>query len=400
MKENNTYILQLFSVYIDKTISEHQYKELHQWLNKAPENKQLFLNYLRFYKRSRRIGFVQNIDQEDAWNILLNKVKDPINLKVVSKTSISISKFSYLKLHFLKYAAILIGIIGLTYFFTANFRDSNQNDLVITKEDIILKLDNGKIKVITSNGTEKVLNDKGETVGTQKGNQLNYTNINSSEKLAYNELIVPYGKIFDLVLSDGTKIKLNVGSSIKYPVQFIKGKERKVFLVGEAYFDVTKDTEHPFIVNANDINVRVLGTQFNISSYPEDEQVNTVLVEGAIGLYSKGEKYNTETAIFLKPGFEAVWNKKDRNISINKADISVHTAWIDGKLIFKDLPFKIIRKKLERKYNISIINNNLLLDENTFNAVFDIETIEEVMEVLDRNFGIKYEIKNNQIIIN
>lgn len=85
MKENNTHILQLFSVYIDKTISEHQYNELHQWLNKAPENKQLFLDYLRFYKRSRRIGFVQNIDQENAWNKILNKVKDPINLKVVQK---------------------------------------------------------------------------------------------------------------------------------------------------------------------------------------------------------------------------------------------------------------------------------------------------------------------------
>ncbi|WP_299528010.1 FecR family protein [uncultured Lutibacter sp.] len=373
--------------YLTKSASVADLDLLTEWI-KTPSNKQLFKDFIQTHYT---INYsLNNPDSKKLIEQLLLKIrKDKTILNRFKRNSI------------FKYAAIFIALIGITYFINSNFKQKQENDLVITDNDIILKLDDGKVKIISSDGSEKLVNDKGEVIGIQKGNQLNYSETESDiEKLAFNELTVPNGKIFDLVLSDGTRIKLNAGSSIKYPVKFLEGKDRIVYLNGEAFFDVTKDQKHPFIVNANEINIRVLGTQFNVSSYPEDQQINTVLVEGAVSIYNKEEAYNKNTASLLTSGHKAEWVKNRKSISIEEADTSIYTAWMDGKLIFKDLPFKTIIKKLERRYNVTIENNNELLGEKRYDGTFDIETIEQVLNTLNKHFAIQYTIKNNQIIIN
>jgi hypothetical protein len=373
--------------YLSKSATLSELDILTEWV-KTPENKEKFKSFVKLH-------YIVNysIHNPDS-----DKLINELFIRIRKNRSLFVNK----RLRFvLKYAAIFIGLISLTYFINLNLLNNQENDLVKGEDDIILKLNNGNIKVIANDANENILNEKGEVVGVQQGNKLKYNINTSSNKIVYNELTVPYGKIFDLVLSDGTKVKLNAGTSLKYPVNFVKDKDREVFLLaGEAYFDVTKDEKHPFIVSSNEMNVRVLGTQFCISSYPEDENMNTVLVKGSVSLYKNYEGYSKSTAQLLEPGQKASWNKSNRGIYVNEVDVSLYTAWIEGKLVFKDLPFKVIRKKLERKYNVSISNDNKLLDQNTFNATFDIETIEEVLEILDRNFGIKYEIKENKIVIN
>jgi hypothetical protein len=373
--------------YLSKSATLSELDILTEWV-KTPENKEKFKSFVKLH-------YIVNysIHNPDS-----DKLINELFIRIRKNRSLFVNK----RLRFvLKYAAIFIGLISLTYFINLNLLNNQENDLVKGEDDIILKLNNGNIKVIANDANENILNEKGEVVGVQQGNKLKYNINTSSNEIVYNELTVPYGKIFDLVLSDGTKVKLNAGTSLKYPVNFVKDKDREVFLLaGEAYFDVTKDEKHPFIVSSNEMNVRVLGTQFCISSYPEDENMNTVLVKGSVSLYKNYEGYSKSTAQLLEPGQKASWNKSNRGIYVNEVDVSLYTAWIEGKLVFKDLPFKVIRKKLERKYNVSISNDNKLLDQNTFNATFDIETIEEVLEILDRNFGIKYEIKENKIVIN
>lgn len=175
-------------------------------------------------------------------------------------------------------------------------------------------------------------------------------------------------------------------------------KIEKCFLNGEAFFDVAKES-NPFIVNVNNLNIRVLGTQFNVSCYPEDTVINTVLVEGSVSLFGD-EVYNAETASILNPGFKASWNKTNDDISIDKVDTNIYTGWRKGKLIFKNLQFENIIKKLERHYNVSIVNDNKKLGEQYYNATFDIETIEQVLESFNESYEIKYTIENNKIIIN
>lgn len=299
----------------------------------------------------------------------------------------------------LKYAAAVAIVFGLGYLYTSN-SISEETVPKIPDNVITLKLDNGNIKVITEDGDAKVVDSKGNLVGSQKGTQLIYKKETSVEKLTYNILTVPYGKRFDVILSDGTHVFLNSGTSFRYPVKFLIGKKRMVFLDGEAYFDVAKDVNHPFVVRTDELKVQALGTRFNVSSYHEDEFINTALVEGSVAVYENNQHYNTSTSSLLKPGYKAEWNKGDKRISVKEADVEICTAWLNDKVVFRHMPFKNIIKKLERHYDVVIINQNKQLDDELFTASFDIETIDQVFNTFKESYGMEYSITDNEIIIN
>ena len=372
----------LISKYLLGKATEEEVERIFQWIDASPENKRVFIQF----KKAWAMGAKSDEDNQLAWRELESKLDN--NPK---------PGFS----GFMMYAAILVFLIGIGYFFTQ--QKSNSNLPSIDKNAITLELGNGNIQIITEDGESTIVDKKGKLVGLQKGNVLNYNSVTSdldSSKPIYNELTIPYGKTFKLVLSDGTTIHLNAGSSIKYPVKFIEGTQREVFLKGEAFFDVIKNANHPFVVNVNDLNVRVLGTKFNVSSYPEDRNINTVLVEGSVALHDKDDTYNASTAFLLEPGYKGEWNPDSKETTMSKVDTNEYTSWIEGRMIFRNAPFKIIRKKLERKYNVSIKNNNKILEERTYNAVFDIESIEQVLRTLNEIYSIEYTIDKNEIIIN
>ena len=372
----------LISKYLLGKATEEEVERIFQWIDASPENKRVFIQY----KKAWALGDKSDEDNQLAWRELESKLDNK------PKPGFS---------GFMMYAAILVFLIGIGYFFTQ--QKSNSNLPSIDKNAITLELGNGNIQIITEDGESTIVDKKGKLVGLQKGNVLNYNSVTSdldSSKPIYNELTIPYGKTFKLVLSDGTTIHLNAGSSIKYPVKFIEGTQREVFLKGEAFFDVIKNANHPFVVNVNDLNVRVLGTKFNVSSYPEDRNINTVLVEGSVALHDKDDTYNASTAFLLEPGYKGEWNPDSKETTMSKVDTNEYTSWIEGRMIFRNAPFKIIRKKLERKYNVSIKNNNKILEERTYNAVFDIESIEQVLRTLNEIYSIEYTIDKNEIIIN
>ena len=300
----------------------------------------------------------------------------------------------------IKYAALFVGLLGIAYFYQM-FYLNDSNSLPLSNEnDITLQLENGNIEIITESGDKKVIDKNGEIVGTQSGDKLTYQIDEGLEKLSYNTLKVPNGKTFELELSDGTHIHLNAGTSLKYPINFIKGEDRRIFLEGEAYFDVAKDPNHPFIVSAGALDIRVLGTEFNVSSYTGVEDVNTVLVEGSVAIYKDGDTYNEKSSTHLTPGHIATWSNVDKNISIDEVDTSEYTSWIDGKMIFKRRTFKEIIQVLERHFDIEIVNNYDSLNSQRFLASFDTETIEQILEYFKKTNNFNYEIANNKIIIN
>ncbi|MGW9687138.1 FecR domain-containing protein [Flagellimonas sp. 2504JD1-5] len=294
-------------------------------------------------------------------------------------------------------AAVFLGLLTTGYFYLQN--SSTNTNFAVPENAITLQLENGDIKVINEDGQVEVMDSDGKIVGKQNGKSLKYLDNNAKKELAYNILSVPHGKTFQLQLSDGTIAHLNAGSSIKYPIQFIEGSNRKISVTGEAYLDVAKDPAHPFIVNTNGLNVRVLGTQFNVSAYPEDETTEVVLVEGSVSLYTTEEEYGSDKNVYLKPGFKGSFDKSNSNIDTAEVITSLYTSWIDGKLVFRNMTFKNIMKKLERHYDVTIINNNTDLTHEVFNANFGNEPIEDVLMELKANYGIEYTILNNQIII-
>ena len=324
------------------------------------------------------------------------------------KTKIYFNKKTTFLSVFSKVAAILIVSLSLGYLYISydNNVFSKKESIVSLPTDennIILELDNGNKEIISSDGTRSILNKEGNIVGNQEGTKLNYSNTSKEktvEALVYNQLTIPYGKIFQLVLSDGTNVHLNSGSTLRYPVNFIEGKKRIVYLKGEAFFKVSKDKKHPFVVKTDDMNIRVLGTAFNVSSYPEDYFIKTVLVEGAVDIYSPKNKYKKAKTTSLTPGHRANWKKSNSDVKVKKVDTSIFTAWIDGKIVFEHMNFNNIIKKLERHYNITITNNNTLLAKEKFTARFDTETIEQVLNAFNKNYAFEYTIENNHITIN
>ena len=396
-----TEIKKLFQKFIDNTLTKIEYDTFINIVNDGkyqPYLEELMTSHWAKIKNSK------NLSVHDDLTISNHRFRDILDQVDGSRQGMKfVSTEKRNTLSFYKIAAVLLVLAGLFIVFERNNRSSVTNSVITNTElapnEITLKLGNGNIKVITQNGEHEIIDAKGNIVGTQTGTYLNYSNKVAPQKLVYNELSVPYGKQFNLALSDGTNIKLNAGSWLKYPVQFIKGEKRKIYLKGEAYFDVAKDEEQPFIVNANDINVTVLGTEFNMSYYPEDIDINTVLVEGSVRLYREGHEENTEFSTLLEPGHKAAWNKNKKHMRVEKVDVTLYTAWKSGELLFKKEPFSKITKRLERHFDIVIEDRHNLLKKQVYSASFRDESIEEILEAFKEDTPFYFTREKDKIII-
>lgn len=267
-------------------------------------------------------------------------------------------------------------------------------------EHITLELDNGQVEVINPDGTREVRDVAGNIVGQQENSRLVYSSDQPVEKLEYNTLRIPYSKRFEIELSDGTIVYLNSGTTIKFPVHFPRNSENRVVeVIGEAYFEVAHNAAQPFIVQTGGIDVRVLGTKFNVSTYPEDDRTDVVLVEGSVSLDTKNTAFETIDSHILKPGYRASFHKVDKSIDTMTVPTSIYTSWINGELVFRDMKFEDILMKLERKYNVSIYNSNGDLAQDRFNASFGDVPLKTVLNYFRAIYNIEFSIENEKVII-
>lgn len=204
---------------------------------------------------------------------------------------------------------------------------------------------------------ESVLDySKRDTIMLNGGHVVNADKDNNNPVM--NQLIIPYGSHSKVCLSDGTVVWLNAGSRLVYPSRFIK-KTREVYLIGEAFFHVHKNPDQPFIVRTGGQDIKVLGTKFNVSAYPEDDIIQTVLAEGAVSLHTEGVGFFSKD-LKLEPNQMASFNKNSRNTKIKSVVASNYTSWTKGLLSFHGADLSRITKKLERYYNIHINYQNPL----------------------------------------
>ncbi|SHJ57001.1 FecR family protein [Pseudozobellia thermophila] len=351
----------------------------------SDEEKQLIYQLYNGGLLDESLRLMEESDTDESWNALKNKIAD-------KKTPVI-----PLWRKFTKYAAVFVGVAAVLYMVKKEDTSLDPTELQ-PQNSITLKVGESKVKLIKENDEQKIVSTDGIVVGKQNGNTLTYSNDSQIDRVIYNELKIPNGKIFNVELSDGTSVHLNSGTRIKYPVKFLPGHNREVFIEGEAYFKVAKDTEHPFIVNADAVAVRVLGTEFNITSYADDKEIRTVLVEGSVDMtntFAPGDK------ALLKPGQKAIWTKTAHTTQIEEVDVEIYTAWLSGELIFRDVSFNEMAKKLERQYNVSIVNNNTLLATKTLNARFNVkvENIEDILTSLKQIQNFDYRIEDRTIII-
>jgi ferric-dicitrate binding protein FerR (iron transport regulator) len=206
------------------------------------------------------------------------------------------------------------------------------------------------------------------------------------------EVSTIFGTRSKFKLSDGTLVSLNSGSRLVFPVGF-SGATRHVELTGEAFFEVTPNPERPFIVKASEINVRVLGTSFNLQAYPGSGEINTTLIHGKVVLETEsGGK--TEKLAELNPSERAIFHLSAKTMAVSKEEsVDKYIAWKDGKLVFYNDPIEKVAEKLGNWYNVTVKINRDELKRYRFTATFRDEPIEQVLELLCKSSPIKYQIK-------
>lgn len=199
------------------------------------------------------------------------------------------------------------------------------------------------------------------------------------DSLLVYETIVPLGSQTKVILPDGSAAWLNSGSVLKYNQSFGK-QERAVFLTGEGYFDVAKDTKRPFLVKTDELDIRVLGTKFNVCSYPEDEKVEVDLLAGQVTV---GESFSEKTTV-LKPDNKAVFNKRNKEMRVFVSDAHKAVRWTMGKLSFVNAFIPDIIKDIERKYNVRIFIESEQMKTERFSGSIDLSLpLYEILEYVD-----------------
>ncbi|MFS4454943.1 FecR family protein [Maribacter sp. 2304DJ31-5] len=357
----------------------------------SQEEQELIIDLYRDNLIAEALEFIDSLDVDGDWERFRKEIA-PFEEKTSAKPTWR---------PLLKYAAVFIGLLTAAFFLYYNaYKSENAIPPAgIPENVIVLTQDDGAVQVINTNEEQKIALKNGQVFGVQKGNKLEYVADVAVEELIYNELQVPYGKTFGITLSDGTVVHLNSGTKLRYPIKFIEGKKREVYIKdGEAFFEVTKDSSHPFVVNTGSVAVEVLGTKFNVSSFEEDADISTVLVEGAVNIY---DEKRPDQSYILKPGQKGSWNRTDHKISMEEVDVRLYTGWIKGEMIFRNSSFDNMVKKLERRYNVTIQSDNEVLNSKKFNAGFhvDIETLDDVMKAINNIHPFTYTILDNQIII-
>ena len=214
-------------------------------------------------------------------------------------------------------------------------------------------------------------------------------------KTSMAQIIIPYGKRSEITLSDGTKIWLNAGSTLSYPVRFTDNV-REVYLSGEAFFEVTTDCSKPFYVVTGDLRIKVTGTRFNVTSYENDVVTQAVLVEGKIEA-AKNRLFGR--SVELSPGERIVYDRKENKIQKDKVDVELYSSWVNGYLLIESEPVVEIFKKLERYYDKKIVVEKFS-DQPRFTGKLNLDDdLEKVLNNMAFSATFSVENKNGLYII-
>jgi hypothetical protein len=274
-----------------------------------------------------------------------------------------------------------------------------QRDRQPAFEGAILKLADGK-EIILDDTKDGAIAKEGSTQIIKQGGLLSYNSNDAAGKVLYNTLSTPKGRIYKLSLPDGTKVWLNAASSIRFPTVFI-GNQRNVEISGEVYFEVTKDMQMPFHVKVNDYTtIEVLGTEFNVNAYDNEDVLHTTLITGAVKLLSRGRDEQSYTAV-LKPGQQAQWKNVHAIQAfklIQEANIEKVIGWKDGYFSFDDLTLEELMREVERWYDVEVVYEKGIPAKAFFGKVSRNLSLLDFMEGL-KDWGVRFRLEGRKLIV-
>ncbi len=387
MKDRSFDIARLFAGFLADNLTEEQQQVLEAWKSASPENLALFDKVCR-EKNIRELNrMAEQYDRTRAWQ------KIEKNFQPAKKKSLR---------RCMAWAAVLVLPLCVGYFLmyreTSGQGDSEQwttaglpgsSRAILTMADgSVVKLDGARNLEWREKDGTKICKDSARLTYRETGKALL-----QGQAMVYNKLEVPRRGEYSLLLSDGTVVYLNAMSSLHYPVRFT-GDIREVELSGEAYFEVKKDLSRPFVVRTQGMRVQVLGTQFNISAYPEDAAVKTTLVEGSVQVVPE----QGNRAIVLKPSWQAVFCKTSGALEAREVNVAEYIAWKNGKFDFRDWRLEDVMNYLSRWYDIEVFYQEEDLKDLRFGCYIDrYSEIGPILELLEKTGKIKVSMEGKLV---
>ena len=301
-----------------------------------------------------------------------------------------------------RYGAGVAGVLMMLGVGMAIWMKPEENNVRLEEKRVVpgsgqavLTLGGGEVVLLKRDTSELILADTTLRV-TNERNTLVYSEIENkrmSEDVVYNTLTVPVSGEYCLVLADGTKVFLNSGSEIRYPAMF-RGKRREVLLKGEAWFEVAKDSGREFLVHAGAMDVKVLGTSFNVKAYEKLETVATTLVEGSVEIACDGESFR------IVPGEQFVYDKNSREANVMMVDTELYTSWKDGYYKFRQATLKEIMTTLSLWYGLNVFYQNESAKHVEFTGkVKRYEDIRTLLDKFEQTENVVFDIKENNVFI-
>lgn len=377
----------LVGKYLADHLTEEERARLEEWVARSERNRRWFLRVTDEKYRTRKEGRVRLVNVEKGWQDLQAK-----RTRKAGK---------HLWIRWGRYAAILVLplLAGVLL-----FRQYQVEETPVVKTATIMA-GTSKAMLIMANGVsisleqqqKQVVEEENGTKIDLKEHHVVYENAvgEGDEALVYNELVIPRGGEYTLTLSDGTVVYMNADSKLRFPVKFGK-QSRVVELEGEAYFKVRRDVERPFMVKTSRVDVRVLGTEFNVSAYAEDSFIQTTLVSGSVKVSAESEK----EGVILQPGEQAEFNRITSEMQVAPTDVSCVTAWKDGKLRFQEKPLSEIMKIVARWYDVEVVYEDEEVKSYPFGCNFSRHaTIEPLLEVFGATGTIEIRVQGRKILI-
>ncbi|HEY1193739.1 FecR family protein [Flavobacterium sp.] len=375
---NKTQISELLKKYQDGTLSNEDKDKLDAWYLDKASNSNLQLS---------------EYELEDSYQLLKSKLPLQQETKVVSLwPRIAV-------------AASIAVVLGTGIFY---FTQSKQQpvQVVAKPQEIapggnrgVLTLSNGKQIVLSDVSAKDTIAKEGEedevTIKMNANGEITYViNPNAAgtkDDNSFNTLSTPTGGQYNIILADGTKVYLNAVSSIKYPTQF-NGDKRVVELEGEAYFEVAKNKNKPFIVKSDNQSIEVLGTHFNVHAYNNEAVVKTTLLEGSVAVAFKNQK------TILKPGQQSDISDNASRIKVREVDTDEAVAWKNGRFKFDNADLRNVMRQLERWYGIKVEYRGDVSDVRFSGGTFRNKNLSEVLKVLELS-NIKFKVEGKTVIV-
>ncbi|MCU7552616.1 FecR domain-containing protein [Chitinophagaceae bacterium LB-8] len=394
MNKDEHYYRDLLKRYLENSCTPTEIGEVLDFLEKDSSNRLLLLQLKeQFYNTANEKNQISNKQS--------GRIREALLKKITEAPVISINRRRW---QFVAAAAAIIMMIGMGAFLIIFQKNAQKPEVVKTelkdkrfKNDV---LPGGNKAVLTlADGSAIVLDDarngalaqQGNTKVIKLGGKLAYDVANAGIKeVLYNTIATPRGGQYQVELPDGSQVWLNSASSLRFPTTFV-GKERKVEINGEAYFEVAKNKSMPFIVSVNGAEVQVLGTHFNVMAYKEEFDVKTTLLEGSIRFVSGN---NTS---LLKPGQQAKLSKEGQVKVVNDVDVDEVIAWKNGMFNFEKVDIETVMRQLARWYDVEVVYQN-----EKGGDLFHVEIprntkLSDALKILEVAGGARFEIEGKRI---